>query len=120
MVGYVSAPALVGIRAVFLDFYGTLVDLNDEVRSAGFDALVSRLGVPLGAGELFRRYTALIAREDDISDHDRSFVAYRDSWVAAGDRLLGGYDIPDAGRQFAEMYAVVHANADAFADVQTA
>jgi 2-haloalkanoic acid dehalogenase type II len=116
----VSAPALLGTRAVFLDFYGTLVDLNDEVRSAGFDALVSMLGVPMGPGELFRRYAELISREDDPSDDDSGFVAYRDSWVVAGDRLLGPHGIPDPGPQFAETYTELHANAGAFPEVASA
>ena len=36
------------VRAVLLDFYCTLVDLSDPVRSRGFDDFARRLGLPLG------------------------------------------------------------------------
>jgi hypothetical protein len=56
IVGSMSAPVIAGFRAVLLDFYDTLVDLNDELRSAGFDALAVA-GTPLEPGELLRQYT---------------------------------------------------------------
>jgi len=42
------------VRAVLLDFYCTLVDLSDPVRSRGFDDFARRLGLPLGPRELYR------------------------------------------------------------------
>jgi hypothetical protein len=41
---------------VLLDFYCTLVDLSEPVRSRGFDDFARRLGLTLGPGELYRRY----------------------------------------------------------------
>ena len=117
ILGRVSTQALSRIRAVFFDFYGTLVDLNDDVRSTGFDDLISRLGVSLGPGELFRQYMDRISVEQDASQDESGFAAYRDSWVQAGNHLLGVYDVPDPGRQFAETYADLHANAVAFPEV---
>jgi 2-haloalkanoic acid dehalogenase type II len=115
-----SAGTFVGIRAVLLDFYGTLVDLNDDVRSAGFDVLASALDLPLRPGELFWQYTELISRENETTSGDVRFVTYRDSWVEAGGHLLGPYGLPDAGQQFAEAYAELHANAIAFPEVYRA
>ena len=51
------------VRAVLLDFYCTLVDLSDPVRSRGFDDFARRLGLPLGPGELYRRYTEMVTSE---------------------------------------------------------
>ena len=48
---------------MLLDFYCTLVDLSDPVRSRGFDDFARRLGLPLGPGELYRRYTEMFGRE---------------------------------------------------------
>jgi 2-haloalkanoic acid dehalogenase type II len=116
----VSAGTFVGIRAILLDFYGTLVDLNDDVRSAGFDVLASKLDLPLRPGELFSQYTELISRENETTSGDVRFATYRDSWVEAGDHLLGRYGLPGAGQQFAEAYAELHANAIGFPDVHRA
>ena len=102
IVGCMSAPAIAGIRAVLLDFYGTLVDLNDDVRSAGFDALAVTLGIPLEPGELFRQYTEWIAFENETTKADTSFVTYHDAWVEAGNHLLGPYGVADGGRQLAK------------------
>ncbi len=115
-----SEGAFVGIRAVLLDFYGTLVDLNEDVRSAGFDVLASRLGLSMRPGELFGQYTELISRENETTSGEDGFVSYRDSWVEAGVHLLGPYGLPNAGRQFAEAYAELHANAIAFPEVHRA
>jgi hypothetical protein len=49
------------VRVVLLDFYCTLVDLSDQVRSHGFDDFARRLGLPLGPGELYRRYAEMIS-----------------------------------------------------------
>ena len=51
------------VRAVLLDFYCTLVDLSDPVRSRGFDDFARRLGLPLGPGELYCRYAEMISSE---------------------------------------------------------
>ena len=51
------------VRAVLLDFYCTLVDLSDPVRSRGFDDFARRFGLPLAPGELYRRYTQMITSE---------------------------------------------------------
>jgi FMN phosphatase YigB (HAD superfamily) len=115
-----SAPAIAGVRAVLLDFYGTLVDLNDDVRSAGFDALAVTLGIPLQPGELFRQYTEWIAVENETTKADTSFVTYHDAWVEAGNHLLGPHGVPDGGRQFAMTYAQLHASAIAFPEVHRA
>ena len=120
IVGCMSAPAIAGIRAVLLDFYGTLVDLNDDVRSAGFDALAVTLGIPLEPGELFRQYTEWIAFENETTKADTSFVTYHDAWVEAGNYLLGPHGVQDGGRQLAKTYAQLHASAIAFPEVHRA
>jgi 2-haloalkanoic acid dehalogenase type II len=97
-----------------------LVDLNDGVRSAGFDVLASTLDLPLRPGELFSQYTELISRENETTSGDTGFVSYRESWVEAGSQLLGPYGLADAGQQFAKAYAELHANAIAFPDVHRA
>jgi hypothetical protein len=61
---------------VLLDFYCTLVDLSDPVRSRGFDDLARRLGLPLGPGGLCRRYAEMISSEP-AGDGGSAFVPYR-------------------------------------------
>jgi len=48
---------------VLLNFYCTLVDLRDPVRSRGSDDLARRLGLLLGSGEFYRRYAEMISSE---------------------------------------------------------
>ena len=75
---------------MLLDFYCTLVDLSDLVRSRGFDDFVRRLSLPLGPGELYRRYAEMISSEP-AQDAGPGFVPYRTSWLAAGRRLLAPF-----------------------------
>ena len=80
---------------MLLDFYCTLVDLSDPVRSRGFDDFARRLALPLGPGELYRRYTEMITSEP-AQDAVPGIEPYRTSWLAAGRRLLAPF-----GRQSA-------------------
>ena len=64
------------VLAVVLDFYCTLVDLSDPVRSRGFDDLARRLGLPLGPGGIYRRYAEMISSEP-AEDGGSAFVPYR-------------------------------------------
>ena len=92
------AGGVTPVRAVLLDFYCTLVDLSDPVRSRGFDDIARRLGLPLGPGELYRRYVEMISSEP-AKDAAPGFVPYRMSWLAAGRRLLapsGANQRPDS------------------------
>src|SRR6185437_12235884 len=78
------------VRAVLLNFYCTLVDLSDPVRSRGFDDFARRLSLPLGPGELYRRYAEMISSEPG-EDAGPGFVPYRMSWLAAGHRMLAPF-----------------------------
>jgi putative hydrolase of the HAD superfamily len=104
------------VRAVLLDCYYTLVDLSDPVRSRGFDDFARRLGLPLGPGDLYRRYAELIASEP-AEDGACGFVPYRESWLAAGRRLLAPFGRESAAGQFADAYAEMHAAALIFPEV---
>jgi 2-haloalkanoic acid dehalogenase type II len=104
---------------VLLDFYCTLVDLGEPVRSRGFDDLARRLGLPLGPGELYRRYAEMISSEPE-EDGTSGFVPYRQSWLAAGRRLLAPFGCESAAEQFADAYAGMHATALIFPDVPDA
>ncbi len=115
-----SAPEIAGIRAVLLDFYGTLVDLNDEMRAAGFDAFAVTLGVPLEPASCFVGTPNGLPSENETTNADTSFATYHDAWVEVGDHLLGPYGVPDGGRQFAQTYAQLHASAIAFPEVRHA
>jgi 2-haloalkanoic acid dehalogenase type II len=95
---------------VLLDFYGTLVDLSDPLRSRGFDDFARRLGLPLGPGELYRRYAEMTSTEP-AEDRAGGFVPYRTSWLAAGCRLLAPFGRESAAGQFADAYADMHATA---------
>ena len=101
------------VRAVLLDFYCTLVDLSDLVRSRGFDDFAWRLGLPLGPGELYYRYAEMISSEP-AEDAASGFVPYRTSWLSAGRRLLAPFGLEAAAVQFADTYADMHATAVAF------
>ena len=105
------------VRAVLLDFYCTLVDLSDPVRSRGFDAFARRLGLPLGPGELYRRYTEMISTEPQDDDDASGFVPYRQSWLAAGRGLLAPFGREPAAGKFADAYADIHATAVVFPEV---
>jgi 2-haloacid dehalogenase len=107
------------LRAVLLDYYGTLVDLSDPVRSRGFDDFARRLGLPLGPGELYRRYVEMISGEQ-AEDGAAGFVPYRTSWQAAGRRLLAPFGCESAAGQFADAYAEMHATAVIFPEVPDA
>ena len=107
------------VRAVLLDFYCTLVDLSDPVRSRGFDDFARRLGLPLGPGELYRRYAEMISSEP-AGDAASGFVPYRTSWLAAGRRLLAPFGREAAAGQFADTYADMHATAVTFPEVRDA
>lgn len=107
------------VRAVLLDFYGTLVDLSDPVRSRGFDDFAWRLGLPLGPGELYRRYTEMINSEP-AQDAVPGFEPYRMSWLAAGRRLLAPFGRQSAAGEFADAYADLHATAAIFPEVPDA
>ncbi len=102
-----------------LDFYCTLVDLSDPVRSRGFDNLARRLGLPLGPGELYRRYAEMTSGEPE-EDSASGFVPYRTSWLAAGRRLLAPFGRASAAEQFADAYADMHATAVIFPEVPDA
>ena len=84
------AGGVTPVRAVLLDFYCTLVDLSEPVRSHGFDDFARRLGLPLGPGELYRRYAEMVTSEP-AEDGGPGFVPYRMSWLAAGRRLLAPF-----------------------------
>ena len=105
------------VRAVLLDFYCTLVDLSDPVRSRGFDAFSRRLGLPLCPGELYRRYTEMISAEPQDDDDACGFVPCRQSWPPAGRRLLAPFGREAAGGQLADAYADMHATALVFPEV---
>jgi FMN phosphatase YigB (HAD superfamily) len=108
------------IRAVLLDFYCTLVDLSDSVRSSGFDEFARRLGLPLAPGEFYRRYVELIREDAPDGEGTASFVPYRQSWVSAGRRLLAPFGREQAGALFADVYAELHARAAMFPEVPDA
>jgi 2-haloalkanoic acid dehalogenase type II len=101
---------------VLLDCYWTLVDLSEPVRSCGFDDFARRLGLPLGPGELYRRYAEMI-RSESAEDAGPGFVPYRVSWLAAGRRLLAPFGRESAAGQFAGAYADLHARAVIFPEV---
>ena len=107
------------VRAVLLDFYCTLVDLSGPVRSRGFDELARQLGLPLGPGELYRRYAEMIDREPHGEDPP-GFVSYRQTWLSAGRRLLAPLGRESAAGQFADAYADMHAAAVMFPEVPDA
>jgi FMN phosphatase YigB (HAD superfamily) len=107
------------VRAVLLDFYCTLVDLSEPVRSHGFDDFARRLGLPLGPGEFYRRYTEMVTSEP-AEDGGPGFVPYRMSWLAAGRRLLASFGRESAAGQFAGAYADRRAMAVIFPDVPDA
>jgi 2-haloalkanoic acid dehalogenase type II len=107
------------VRAVLLDFYCTLVDLSDPVRSRGFDNLARRLDLPLGPGGLYHRYVEMISSEP-AEDGASDFVPYRKSWLSAGRQLLAPFDREPAAEQFADAYAEMHATAAIFPEVQDA
>ena len=104
---------------MLLDFYCTLVDLNDSVRSRGFDDLAWRLGLPLGPGELYRRYAEMISSEP-AEDRASGFVPYRKTWLSAGRRLLAPFGRESSAEQFADAYADMHATAVIFPEVRDA
>jgi 2-haloalkanoic acid dehalogenase type II len=104
---------------VLLDFYCTLVDLSDPVRSRGFDDFARRLSLPLDPGEFYRRYTEMITSEP-AQDAVPGFVPYRTSWLAAGRRLLAPFGRQSAAEQFADAYADLHAAAVIFPEVPDA
>jgi 2-haloalkanoic acid dehalogenase type II len=104
---------------VLLDFYCTLVDLGDPVRSRGFDDFARRLGLPLRSGEFYRRYAEMISSEPD-EDGASGFVSYRKSWLSAGRRLLAPFGRESAAGQFANAYAEIHATAVIFPEVPDA
>jgi 2-haloalkanoic acid dehalogenase type II len=104
---------------VLLDFYCTLVDLSDPVRSRGFDDFARQLGLPLDPGELYRRYTEMTSSEPD-EDGVPGFAPYRTSWLAAGRRLLAPFGRESAAGQFADAYADLHATAVIFPEVPDA
>ena len=104
---------------MLLDFYCTLVDLSDPVRSRGFDDFARRLGLALGPGDLYRRYVEMISSEP-AEDGASGFVPYRTSWLAAGRRLLAPFARESAAEQFASAYAEMHAAAVIFPEVPDA
>jgi FMN phosphatase YigB (HAD superfamily) len=104
---------------VLLDFCCTLVDLSDPVRSRGFGDLARRLSLPLGPGELYRRYAEVISSEP-AHDVGPGFAPYRMSWLAAGRRLLAPFGRESAAGQFAGAYADLHARAVIFPEVPDA
>lgn len=108
------------VRAVLLDFYCTLVDLSGPVRSRGLDAFARRLGLSLGSGELYRRYTEMVSAEPHDDSDASGFVSYRESWLAAGRRLLAPFGRESAAGQFADAYADMHATAVVFPEVPDA
>ena len=104
---------------MLLDFYCTLVDLSETVRSRGFDDFARRLNLPLDPGELYRRYAEMISSEPAL-DAGPGFVPYRESWLAAGRRLLAPFGRGSAAGQFAGAYADLHARAEIFPEVPDA
>lgn len=104
------------VRAVLLDFYCTLVDLSDPVRSRGFDDFARRLALPVGPGELYRRYVEMIS--GDPAGSVPGFVPYQAAWLSAGRRLLAPFGREQAAGQFAGAYAEMHATAVIFPDVR--
>jgi phosphoglycolate phosphatase-like HAD superfamily hydrolase len=113
------AGGVAPLRTVLLDFYGTLVDLSDPVRSRGLDDFARRLGLPLGPGELYRRYVEMISGES-AEGGAAGFVPYRASWLSAGRRLLAPFGRESAAGQFAGAYAEMHATAVIFSEVPAA
>jgi len=107
------------VRAVLLDFYCTLVDLSDPVRSRGFDDFARRLDLPVGPGELYRRYAEMMSREP-AGESASVFAPYRASWVAAGRRLLAPFGREQEAERFAVAYADMHATAVVFPEVRDA
>jgi 2-haloalkanoic acid dehalogenase type II len=107
------------VRAVLLDFYCTLVDLSDQVRSRGFDDFARRLGLPLSPGELYRRYAEITSIEP-AEDAPSGFMPYRESWLAAGRQLLAPFGREPAAGQFADAYADMHATAVIFPEARDA
>ena len=107
------------VRAVLLDFYCTLVDLGDPIRSRGFDDFARRIGLPLGPGGLYHRYVEMISGES-AEDDAAGFVPYRTPWLAAGRRLLAPFGRESAAEQFADAYADMHATAVTFPEVPDA
>jgi 2-haloalkanoic acid dehalogenase type II len=107
------------VRAVLLDFYCTLVDLSDLVRSRGFDDFARRLDLRLGPGELYRRYAEMISSESAVDDA-AGFVPYQTSWLSAGRRLLAPFGREPAAEKFAGAYAQMHATAVIFPEVPEA
>jgi hypothetical protein len=87
--------------------------------NAGFDDFAWRLGLPLGPGELYRRYAEMITSEP-AEDGAAGFMPYRTSWLAAGRRLLAPFGREPAAGQFADAYADMHATAVIFPDVPDA
>ena len=110
------AGGVTPVRAVLLDFYCTLVDLSAPVRSRGFDDFAWRLGLPLGPGELYRRYTEMITSES-AQDAVPGFEPYRTSWLAAGRWLLAPFGREPAAGQFADEYADMYAYSVTFPEV---
>jgi 2-haloalkanoic acid dehalogenase type II len=104
---------------VLLDFYCTLVDLSDPVRSRGFDDFARRLGLPVDPGELYCRYAEMISHEPE-EERASGFVPYRTLWLAAGRRLLAPFGRERAAEQFADAYADMHATAVIFPEVRDA
>jgi HAD superfamily hydrolase (TIGR01493 family) len=113
------AGGVTPVRAVLLDFYCTLVDLGEPMRSRGFDDFARRLGLPLGSGELYHRYTEMISSEP-TEDAVPDFTPYRMSWLAAARRLLAPFGRESAAGQFAGAYADLHARAVIFPEVPDA
>lgn len=101
---------------MLLDFYCTLVDLSEPVRSRGFDDFARRLSLPLGPDELYCRYAEMISSEP-AEDAGPGFVPYRMSWLVAGRRLLAPFGCESAAGQFAGAYADLHATAVIFPEV---
>jgi hypothetical protein len=95
-----QAGGVTPVRAVLLNFYCALVDLSDPVRSRGFDDFARRLGLPLGPGELCRRYVEMISNEP-AEDSASGVVPYRMSWLSGGRRLLTPFGRESAAEQFA-------------------
>src|SRR6185437_355592 len=91
----------------------------DPVGSRGFDDFARRLGLSRDPGELYRRYTEMIASEP-AQDGVPGFVAYRTSWLSAGRRLLAPFGRQSAAGQFADSYADLDATAVIFPEVPDA
>ena len=113
------AGGVTPVRAVLPDFYCTLVDLSEAVRSHRFDDFARRLGLPLGPGELYRRYTEMVTSEPG--------GRWR-SWLCAVPDVVAGGGPPaaravrreSAAGQFADAYADLRARAVIFPDVPDA